>query len=128
VSTNEVLHLLGRPVCHGGAECGLGSSDTVARGKQGVSAGDHRLRLEVELAQELALPAVPGAGPHGADVGHGQHQQELQPLGALHGPGEGADRARVGDIAAEGDVAHEQMVLDEPGDGFRLGRAHAKAR
>src|SRR5262245_27749377 len=62
VSANEVLHLLGRSVCRGGAERGLGCSDTVARGKQRMSAGNHRFRLEVELAQELALPAVPGAG------------------------------------------------------------------
>ena len=102
--------------------------DAVARGELRVAARHHRLGLVVEPAQQLALPAVPGAGPDGADVGHGQHQQQLQPLRALHDVGEVADGLGVADVAAEGDRAHQQVVLDEPGDGLGLGRAQAEAR
>src|SRR5690606_13364252 len=33
------------------------------------------VRLQVELAQQRPLPAVPDVGPDGTDVSHGQHQQ-----------------------------------------------------
>ncbi len=41
-------------------------------------------RAVIELAQQRRLPAVPHLGPDRADVGDGQDQQQLQPLGRLH--------------------------------------------
>ena len=41
-----------------------------------VAAGHHVLGRIIEFAQQLALPAVPHARPHGTNVGHGQDQQQ----------------------------------------------------
>ena len=125
---DEALDLLLRPIGDGGAERGLRCGDPLARGELRVAAGHHRLGLVVERAQQLALPAVPDAGADGADVGDGQHQQQLQALRALHDVGEVADGLGVADVAAEGDLAHGQVLLDQPGDGLGLGRAQAEAR
>ena len=54
--------------------------------------------------------------------------KQLQPLRALHHVGEIADGLGVGQIAALGDVAHRQVLLDQPGRRLRLGRAQAEAR
>ena len=35
----------------------------------------------VEVGEDLGLPAVPHVGPHGAQVGGGQHEEHLQQLG-----------------------------------------------
>ena len=107
VPVDEALDLLLRPVGDGGAEGGLGGGDALARGELRVPARHHRLGLVVEPAQQLALPAVPDAGPDGADVGDRQHQQQLQPLRALHDVGEVADGLGIADVAAEGDLAHQ---------------------
>ena len=104
--------VLCRPVGDGGAEGLLRRGDALARGELGVPAGHHRLGLVVERAQQLALPAVPDAGADGADVGDGEHQQQLQALRALHDVGEVADGLGVADVAAEGDLAHGQVLLD----------------
>ena len=93
-----------------------------------VAAGDQRLGLVVQRAQQLALPAVPHAGAHGANVGDGQQQQQLQPLRALHHVGEVADGLGIGQIAALSDVAHRQVLLDQPDDGFGLRRRQPEAR
>jgi len=46
----------------------------------------------------------------------------------LHQIGEVAHGARIGDVAALGDVGHDEMVLHQPGDGFGFAGAHAEAR
>ena len=43
----------------------------------GQPAGHHLDRAMVEFAQQRRLPAVPYIGTDGADVGHGQNQQQL---------------------------------------------------
>ena len=84
-----------------------------------VAALKHGLRLEIELAQQLRLPAVPDTGADGLDVDNRQYKEHLQPLGALHQIGEVAHGTRVGYVAALGDVGHDKMVL-QAGDRFRF--------
>ncbi len=88
----------------------------------------HGLGFEIELAQQLRLPAVPDAGADGLDVDDGQDKEHFQPLGTLHQIGEVAHGARIGDVAALGDVGHHEMVLHQPGDRFRFAGTHAEAR
>ena len=100
VAIDIALDLGLRPVGEVCAECRLRGLDPVARADLRVAAGNDRLGLVVERAQELALPAVPDAGPDSADVGNGEHQQQLQTLGALHDVGEVADGLGIADVAA----------------------------
>ena len=51
----------------------------------GMAARQHKLGLPIERAQQLALPAVPDAGANGANIAHGEHQQQAQALQRLHG-------------------------------------------
>ena len=120
-----VLHGLGP-----GRGGGIGLHETGAdlSGREGLALTHHRDRIAgptapedrrgrgVEVAQQLALPAVPDPRPHGADIGHGQHQQQAQTFGRLHQPHEVGHGARVGDVALLGVVAHLQVMLHQPGD------------
>jgi hypothetical protein len=71
---------LGQP--HAGVIGGVldGSGAAPGGGVGAAAAAEHRLGGAIELAHQLALPAVPDARAHGADVGDGQHQQQAQPL------------------------------------------------
>src|SRR5882724_962744 len=75
------------------------------RGDPGVARlGDEAARHEVEravveLAQQRRLPAVPGPGPDRADVGDGEDEEQLQPLGRLYLADEILDGLRVVDVA-----------------------------
>ena len=71
-------------------------------------------RRVVELAEQLALPAVPGARPHRANVDCGQDGKVAQALLALHLADEILDRLGVGEVALLRRVAHQQMVEHEP--------------
>ncbi len=82
----------------------------------------------VERPQQLPLPVVPGPRTDRANVDHGQHQQQPQPLGTLHRADEIVDRLGVGQVALEGGGAHQQMVAHQPGDGLGFGRIEAEAR
>jgi hypothetical protein len=90
-----------------------------ARGarRRRVAARHHRFGFVIKLAQQLALPAVPHAGPHGADIGDGQHQQQAQHLRRLHGVDEIAHGLGIGDVALLRGVAHHQMVAHQPRHG-----------
>ena len=127
VARKEALHVLLGPVGDGGAKRLLGPRRALARGQLCVPARNQRLGLVVERAQKLALPAVPDAGPHRADVGDGEHQEQLEALRALHDVGEVAHGLGVADVAREGDPAHGQVLLDEPRGRLGLGRAEAEA-
>ena len=81
-----------------------------------------------QAAQQLPLPVVPGARPDRADVDNGQHQQQAQPLGALHRGDEILDRLGVGQVALEGGGRHQQMVPHQPGDRLGLRRVEPEAR
>ena len=71
-----------RPVGERLGELGLGGGDAAVAADLAVAAGQHRLGLVVERAQQLALPAVPDAGADRLDVGDGEDQEQLQPLEA----------------------------------------------
>ncbi len=68
----------------------------------------------IDLAQQARLPAVPDLGPDRADVGGGQHQEQLQPLGRLHLRREILDRLGIVDVALEGGVAHKEVPAHQP--------------
>jgi hypothetical protein len=96
----------------------FGQSDKAARNASSAAAarsGDQRLGLVVQRSQELAFPAVPDAWTDGTNIGDGQHEQEFQALGALNDVGEVAYRLRIAYVAAERDLAHRQVLLDQPG-------------
>ena len=93
-----------------------------------MAAAEQGLGLEIEVAQELPLPTGPHPRPHGAEIGDGEHEQELQPLAALHEIGEVADGLRVVQVAALGEGAHHQMMLDEPGRGLGFRRGETEPR
>ena len=122
------LERLRRPVLERGAELGLRRGDALGAVDLGEAAGEHRLGLVIERAQELRLPAVPHAGADGADVGGGEDGQQLQPLGRLHHGGEILDGLAVGEVARLRDARHHQMIFDQPGDGLGLGGGKAEAR
>ena len=109
---------LGKPLAGGGGPLGARHF--------GEAAGQKQLGLVVERAQQLALPAVPDAGPDAADVADGEHQQHLQPLDRLHRGGEIVDRLAVVEVARLGGHRHQQMMLDQPGDGLGIGAARAR--
>ena len=93
VPLDEALDLLLRPIGSAARKASCAAATRSRGAELGVPAGNQRLGLVVERAQQLALPAVPDAGTDRADVGDGQHQQQLQPLRALHDVGEVADRS-----------------------------------
>ena len=111
-----------------GAKCFLRCRDALAGPELRVPAGNQRFGLAVERAQQLAFPAVPDARSDRADVGDGQHQQQLEAFRALHDIGEVAHGLGITDVAAEGDLAHGEMLLDQPGRRFDLGGRQAQAR
>ena len=53
-------------------------------------------RIFVEIGDELPLPAVPDARPHGAYIDNGQHREQAQPLQVLHFRYEVGNGLRVG--------------------------------
>ena len=92
------------------------------------AAAKHDLRLIVEIAQQLTLPAGPYAGADRLDIRDRQHQQQLQPLHGLHHVGESLDGRGVGKIAALRRVRHQQMMFHQPGHRFGLGRVEPEPR
>ncbi len=91
-----------------------------------VAEAQHLLASVEQSAQQLALPAVPGARPDRADVDDGEHEQQPQPLEALHVADEVLDRLGVGEIALEGGSGHQEVPAHQPGDGLGLGRTEAE--
>ena len=116
--------LLGRPVGEALGEA-LGERGALVRGAAlaaglGKTAGQRQFGLGIEGAQELALPAVPDARADPANVAHGQDEQQLEPLDRLDAGDEVLDRLAVGQVARLRRHAHQEMVLDQPGDGRGL--------
>ena len=84
-------------------------------------------RLE-QGPQQRPLPLVPHARADGADVDHGQDQQQPQPLRALHLADEILDRLGVGEVALERGRRQQEMIADQPRHGLGLGRIEPEAR
>jgi hypothetical protein len=111
-----------------GEELVLGSGDPVLARHGGMATGQQRIGLGKERAQQLPFPAVPHAGADGADVADGEDEQQLQAFRALHDGGEIEDRLEVVEVAHLRRFAHQQVMADQPGDGFGFRRVKAKAR
>ena len=82
----------------------------------GPPAPERGLCSAVKLVEKLPFPTIPYTRPHGADVGYGKHQQQAQPFGVLHDAGEVGDGPGIGDVAFLSVIAHEKVVLHQPGD------------
>ena len=111
-----------------GAEFGLRHGDALGAIDLGKAAGEHRLGLVIERAQQLRLPAVPHAGADGADIGGGENGQKLQPLQRLHHRGEILDGPAVGEVARLRHGRHHQMHFDQPGDELGIGGIEPEPR
>ena len=116
----EALDLLARPVGELGARRRARRLQPPLAVGQRAAAGHRRLGAVIQVAQQLALPAVPHVRPDGADVRHRQHQQQAQALRRADGGDEVLDGARVGDVAVEGGGGAQQVVFDQPRHGLRL--------
>ena len=81
-----------------------------------------------QFRQQLTLPAVPDARPHCADINDGQHQQQAEPLWRLHDAGKVEHGLEVRQIALERGRRHQQMLANEPGNGFGFSRRQPEAR
>ncbi len=127
VPRDIAVDLLGRPIGELVAELGLRHRDAARAVDLGEAAGQHRLGLVIERAQELRLPAVPHAGADRADVGGGQDGEELHALERLHDRAEILDRPAVGEVARLRDRRHGEMLLDQPGDGLGIGRRKVRS-
>ena len=128
VEVENALALRLRPVREPSGQRGarLGEPLRVRGGAE--AAGQDRLGLVIERAQQLALPAVPDARPDRADVADGEDEEQLQPLRRLHDLRKIHDRAAVGEVARLGDPRHGQMLLDQPGDELGLVGREPEAR
>ena len=98
----------------------LRQRDASATRRRDIASRHDGVGFIIELAQELALPTVPYAGAHSADIRNRQHQQETEHFQRLHSRHEIAHRLGIGDVTALRRVAHDEMVLDEPGHGRRF--------
>ena len=93
-----------------------------------VAEAQHFLGRVVEFGEKLALPAVPHAGPDGANVDDGEDEQQAQPLGALHDLREIEDRLEVGEVAFEGGRRHQQVIAHQPRHRLGLRRIEPQPR
>ena len=119
-----VLHLLrpdaklrGRiasPAGQGGpGAVGLGAPRMLRRGV-GPAPAERGLAGGEEIAEQLALPAVPDAGTHGPDVRHGEDQEGAQAFGVLHDPDEVGHRPGIRHVPLLGEVRHDQVMFHQP--------------
>ncbi len=80
----------------------------------------------VEVGDDLGLPTGPGVGPDGGQVGGREHEEHLQQLGRADLDGE-ADRDRlVAGVAAQGEVVHHQVLVDEEFQGLGVFRVQTE--
>ena len=76
----------------------------------------------------MRFPAVPHAGADGADIDHGQDQQQAQPFRAGNGFSKIQDGLEIGKVTLEGGAAHQQVMFHQPGHGFGLFLAQPQPR
>ena len=74
----------------------------------------------IELADQLALPRIPGARPDRADVDDGQQGQLAQALDRLDLLDEVGNRLPVGQVALLRGGREQQVIAHEPGDQLGL--------
>ncbi|MNV87644.1 hypothetical protein D3C71_1817830 [compost metagenome] len=91
-------------------------------GDLAMPAGEEWLGGIIKRPQQAALPAGPYARPDRPDIAGGEDHQQGQALGRLHDVGKGLGSFGVLDIARLGDLAHQQVIFDEPGNGVGFRR------
>ncbi len=74
----------------------------------------------VEVLEQLALPCVPDLGARAADVGDGQQIERGEPSLVAHEARETLDDLRVTHVLLLRDLAHRQVMLDQPDDQLRV--------
>ena len=119
VQVENGLELFFIPVLKGAGKVLAGLRHRAFLVDLGKPAGQERHRGMIERAQQLPLPAVPHAGPYGADVAYGQDQQVFEPFCRLHGCREGLDGLAVGKIARLRGHAHGEVFQHQPLDQVR---------
>ena len=117
-----------RPFGEGGAEFGLRHRDALRAVYFREAAGQHRLGLVIQRAQQLRLPAVPHAGADAPDVGGGQDGQQLHLLDGLHDGGKILDRLAVGQVARLRHRGHCEVFFDQPCHQLGIGGVEAEPR
>jgi hypothetical protein len=115
-----------RPVLHLGAEFGLRHRHAAGAVDLREAAGQHRLGLVVERAQELRLPAVPDARARrrGCRRWSGRAAASCARATARSRRSSRSSCGRTGRATAR--RRHHEMLLDQPGDGLGLGRRQPK--
>ncbi len=76
--------------------------------------------LEIEVAEQLALPLVPDLGAGAADVGVGQQVECGQAAGIADQAGEPGDYPGIRQILLLRDLRHDQVMAHKPDDEFRV--------
>ena len=74
----------------------------------------------VEIGQQFSFPVVPGSRANGGDVGGGQDKQHAQAFLAAYVAHELQNESAIGEIAAEGEVRHQEVLVDEEDQEFAL--------
>jgi len=70
-------------------------------------------RALVKIGEHLQLPVVQHPGADGGQISAGKHKQHRQALGRANFDGELQDHLLIAGIAAEGEVRHEQVFVDQ---------------
>ena len=117
-----------RPFGEGRAKFRLRHRDALGAVDFREAAGQHRLGLVIQRAQQLRLPAVPDAGADAPDVRGGQDRQQLHLLDRLHHGREILDGLAVRQVARLRHHRHRQVLFDQPGDQLGVGGVEAEPR
>ena len=125
----QLVHQLGL-VAQFLAHCRLSRGHAFLAPAGGVAQSKPLVSQVVQLAQQLALPAVPRARPDRANIDRGEDGELAQPFESLHFGDEILDRLGVGKVALEGGVAHQQVLAHHPRGklGFLFVEAEARAQ
>jgi hypothetical protein len=95
------------------------------RMRVGLRAAEHRERDAVQVLEQLALPGVPHLRAGAADIGNGQQIERGQVAFVADDRGEALDHFRVARVLLLRDLAHRQVMLDQPYDQRRIVAADA---
>ena len=93
-----------------------------------VAQPQHFFRRIEEIAQQLALPPVPYTGTDRTNIDHRQRQQQPQAFGRLNHCGKIEHGLEVRQVTLECGRRHQQVIADQPGDGFGLDRCQPQSR
>ena len=124
----ELIEFLVAPIFEAGAEIILGGFGPLGPAARRQLARHHVFGGVIKFAQQRRFPAVPDIGTDRADIGDGQAQEKAQAFRRLHHLDKISHRLGIVDIAAEGGVAHHEMVTHQPGDGLGLFSAEPQPR